>query len=86
MPDRSSGLVIARPAGLVVGVSDLASLCSPIARCIGSTPVGVFQMSKADFYRVFPKVSTTQSYKETGLYHYPRLPAKAERFRVHAEQ
>jgi hypothetical protein len=45
------------------------------------TPIGVFQMTKADFYREFPKVVESESYKN-GIYHYPKLPSKAERFRV----
>lgn len=45
------------------------------------TPVGVFQMSKADFYREFPNVVASESYKR-GVYNYPRLPSKGEGFRV----
>jgi hypothetical protein len=45
------------------------------------TPVGVFQMSKADFYREFPNVVASASYK-AGVYNYPRLPSKAEQFRT----
>lgn len=45
------------------------------------TPVGVFQMSKADFYREFPNVVASQSYKR-GVYNYPLLPARGEGFRV----
>jgi hypothetical protein len=45
------------------------------------TPVGVFQMSKAAFYREFPNVVASSSYK-AGVYNYPRLPSKAEQFRV----
>ena len=45
------------------------------------TPVGVFQMSKVDFYREFPNVVASASYK-AGVYNYPKLPSKAEQFRV----
>ncbi len=45
------------------------------------TPVGVFQMSKTEFYREFPNVVASASYK-AGVYNYPRLPSKAEQFRV----
>src|SRR3972149_4133400 len=41
------------------------------------TPVGVFQMSKADFYREFPNVVASDSYKR-GVYNYPNLPSKGE--------
>jgi hypothetical protein len=47
------------------------------------TPVGVFQMSKAAFFREFPNVLASESYK-AGVYNYPRLPSKAEGFRVHS--
>jgi hypothetical protein len=49
------------------------------------TPVGVFEMSKADFYREFSNVVASESYKK-GVYHYPQLPSKAESFRVYAGQ
>ena len=45
------------------------------------TPVGVFQMSKADFYQEFPNVVASKSYKR-GVYNYPLLPSKGEGFRV----
>jgi len=45
------------------------------------TPVGVFQMSKAEFYRDFPNVVASRSYK-AGVYNYAQLPSKAEQFRV----
>jgi hypothetical protein len=46
------------------------------------TPVGRFQMTKSDFYREFQNVVESKSYSDGGIYHYPRLPARAERFRV----
>lgn len=46
------------------------------------TPEGVFQMTKADFYRVFNNVVTTMSYKERGIYHYWKTPQKAMQFLV----
>ena len=46
------------------------------------TPVGRFQMTKSDFYREFQNVVESKSYSDGGMYHYPRLPARAERFRV----
>jgi|ERR1035438_4710119 hypothetical protein len=47
-----------------------------------ATPVGVFQMTKADFDRDFSNVARSRSYLENGSYNYPVLPSKAERFRV----
>lgn len=41
------------------------------------TPEGSFQMSKADFYEAFSNVVNTKSYKERGIYHYPKTPNKA---------
>lgn len=46
------------------------------------TPVGIFQMTKSDFYRDFRNVVESKSYREDGIYHYPKLPARAERYRV----
>jgi hypothetical protein len=46
------------------------------------TPVGTFQMTKADFQRVFSNVAESRSYLEDGIYHYPKLPSRAEEFRV----
>ena len=47
------------------------------------TPLGTFEMTKADFYRVFPNVRKTRSYRETGTYNYASLPIAAEEFRKH---
>lgn len=46
------------------------------------TPVGKFQMTKSDFHREFQNVVESKSYSDGGIYHYPKLPARAERFRV----
>ena len=41
------------------------------------TPVGIFQMTKAEFYSAFPKVVVSKSYTESGIYHYPSVPKSA---------
>ena len=41
------------------------------------TPVGTFQMTKAEFHRAFPKVVASKSYAENGIYHYPAVPKSA---------
>jgi hypothetical protein len=46
------------------------------------TPDGSFQMSKADFRRVFANVVASNSYQDGGLYHYPTPPSKALQFMV----
>jgi hypothetical protein len=46
------------------------------------TPVGIFEMAKEDFYRVFPNVVQSKSYVQDGMYHYRVLPKQAEQFRV----
>ena len=46
------------------------------------TPIGTFQMTQADFHRVFPNVTQSRSYLEGGLYHYRTLPSHAEQFRI----
>lgn len=44
------------------------------------TPDGTFQMSKADFYEMFPNVVESRSYRENGIYHSKNAPRKALRF------
>ncbi len=46
------------------------------------TPVGAFEMSKADFYETFPGVVRSRSYAINGHYNYATVPRKAERFLV----
>jgi len=46
------------------------------------TPVGIFQMTKADFYRDFVNVVRSHSYSEGGIYHYPTVPQKALQYRI----
>ena len=46
------------------------------------TPEGTFQMSKDDFYVVFDNVAESDSYVQSGLYHYPTVPRKALPFRL----
>lgn len=41
------------------------------------TPKGTFQMTKAEFYKAFPKVVVSKSYAENGIYHYPAVPKSA---------
>ena len=46
------------------------------------TPEGIFEMTKADFYRVFDNVVRSPSYRDRGIYHYPTTPQKALPFLV----
>lgn len=46
------------------------------------SPQGTFQMTKAEFYRAFPRVVQSRSYREAGIYHYPQVPKAAEQFRI----
>ena len=48
------------------------------------TPLGAFEMSKAEFYQTFSRVVQTVSYTKKGLYNYPKVPKKAKRFLVTA--
>lgn len=48
------------------------------------TPLGTFEMTKAQFYEVFPKVRHTSSYRDAGTYNYATLPKVAHQFRVAA--
>lgn len=44
------------------------------------TPEGTFSMRKIDFYQVFSNVVMSNSYRNRGIYHYPKTPAKALAF------
>ena len=44
------------------------------------TPEGTFEMTKADFYRAFPNVVNSRSYRDAGVYHYPKVPVVALQF------
>lgn len=46
------------------------------------TPDGVFQFTKHEFYTEFPGVARSRSYAVGGVYHYPKIPERAKRFRV----
>jgi hypothetical protein len=46
------------------------------------TPVGTFQMTKAEFRRDFSRVVKTMSYRERRIYHYSQVPVAAEAYRV----
>lgn len=41
------------------------------------TPEGFYEMSKADFLRVFDNVVSSNAYQNDGVYHYPTPPRKA---------
>ena len=43
---------------------------------------GTFEMTRGDFERVFANVARSQSYRISGVYHYPVVPEKAEPFRL----
>lgn len=46
------------------------------------TPVGSFKMTKREFYRTFPNVIKSKSYREGRLYHYRELPQIAMQFKI----
>jgi hypothetical protein len=46
------------------------------------TPVGTFDMSKREFYEAFPRLIQTSSYRDRGIYHFPKVPKAAIRFLV----
>jgi hypothetical protein len=61
--------------------ADVIERLRPNDRFRVETPEGVFEMTKAEFYRVFDNVVRSRSYRERGVYHYPVVPAKANPFR-----
>jgi len=46
------------------------------------TEVGVFEISKANFYTTFPNVVQSASYRVKGYYNYPKVPEKAKLYLV----
>jgi hypothetical protein len=46
------------------------------------TPVGTFQMTKAQFYATFPGVIRSRDYQGRGEYNWPKLPRIAGQFKV----
>lgn len=46
------------------------------------TPKGLFRMTKRDFVEVFAGVRASRSYQEGRLYHFPKVPKRAEQFRA----
>jgi hypothetical protein len=50
------------------------------------TPTNVFEMSKRDFYDIFPGVVKSQAYKDNGFYNYTVPPQKVVQFRVDGQQ
>lgn len=44
------------------------------------TPVGIFKMTKAEFYETFPNIVESESYQRHGIYHMKNPPRKAMRF------
>lgn len=47
-----------------------------------TTPAKTYEMSKADFLRVFARVTLTNSWRRDRVYHYPRPPAAAAQFLI----
>lgn len=49
------------------------------------TPDGTFRMTKREFQLEFPNVVASASYRDGGVYHFPKVPAKATKYLVPAE-
>lgn len=49
------------------------------------TPHGTFRMTKRDFRRDFANVEESASYRDGGIYHYEKTPARAEKYLVRTE-
>lgn len=74
--------VIAYKSTRLAFKADVIEPLVPSARFRIITPVGTFEMSKAEFYSAFPRVVQSKSYNEGRLYHYPTVPGVAQRFRI----
>jgi hypothetical protein len=42
----------------------------------------IFKLSKREFYAIFPNVVNSKSYQEERIYHYPKVPKKAEKYSI----
>lgn len=69
-------------AGRLTFKRDVIESLSDSERFRVVTPAGVFQMTKAEFHSAFPGVIKSASYRDKGIYHYPRSPKAAEPFRI----
>jgi hypothetical protein len=61
---------------------DVIERLGPDDRFRVKTPMGVFEMSRKSFEKTFPNVVSSHSYKEDGIYHYPKVPARAMEYRL----
>ena len=80
--DLGNGAEVTYRATRLLFRRDLIEPLPDSARFRVQTPVGDFEMSKADFHAVFPGVIASRSYREGGIYHFPSPPKRAEQFRV----
>ena len=46
------------------------------------TPEGIFRLTKGQFYETFPNVIASRSYRESRIYHFPKVPQIAKQFLV----
>lgn len=60
---------------------DVIERLAPDAALRIVTPLGTFEMTRAEFEDAFANVAASKSYRDGGVYHYPTLPEKALRFR-----
>ena len=65
-----------------------ADLIEPVAWddafCVITRDDGTFRFTKRDFYKLFPKVPVTKSYREARIYHFPSVPERALPYRIAA--
>jgi hypothetical protein len=50
------------------------------------TDQGTFAMTKREFYETFPRVLESRSYRHDRIYHYPKPPQRALRFKIDFEK
>lgn len=77
---RAGGVVSYRATRLLFRRDVIESLGENERFCV-ETPVGDFEMSRGEFYMVFPLVVASKSYREGGIYHFPSPPKRAQAFR-----
>jgi hypothetical protein len=83
--DRSPGVVMSYPYSRLCFKADLIERLRDDDVFEVVTPEGRFRMTKREFYRDFPNVVASNSYRVRRIYHYPNTPAAARRYRVTEE-
>lgn len=84
-PEAVAKFVISYPSTRLTFRKSIIGPLSPEDNFRIETPVGFFEMCKADFLHVFDNVVSSNAYQSGGVYHYPTTPRKALPFFTRAQ-